>query len=488
MIHSILTLGLSQVVTWVGSAALAIFLPRLLGDVSLGKLAFAFALVHLVGLLADLGSATYLTREIARNPSAARELTFSALALRIPLSLVAMLIAVSIGFLGDFDDITRKVVLIMCLSILLESMTTTILAALQGVHDMRTLAITSTVTKTVYAGLAVLALLSGAGPVKVAMGAIVSHLVGLGIAALALRRTLPLRPTVSTRLWKPILLGGLPFFVWQASHAIYAEIDTVLLAVMTRDSVVGWYSAAYRIVTIPAFVATIVMTVMFPVLSAAAAERDQFSLIARRALHYVAVFTLPMGLGIMALAPQIIAMFNYPASFDNSIAPMAILAPHLPLAALGTILATVLNTRDRHRAWAMTGVGAALVNPALNVVLIPMSEQTWSNGAIGAAIATTLTEVYLIVMAVMLLPRGVFDRGTVISMLRCGAAATVMLGPVWMLRDLPIVVPILAGAGTHIAACFAVGAITLADLRELNANVIRPRLRHAVPTPVGGTT
>src|SRR4051794_14820554 len=65
-IRGFFTLGVGQVLSWIGAIALTVVLPRQLDDVNLGKFAFAMAFTQLVGLVADLGTPTYLTKELAR--------------------------------------------------------------------------------------------------------------------------------------------------------------------------------------------------------------------------------------------------------------------------------------------------------------------------------------------------------------------------------------------------------------------------------------
>ncbi|MBO0686792.1 MAG: hypothetical protein J2P45_26900, partial [Candidatus Dormibacteraeota bacterium] len=104
---SIFQFGASQAASWVGAGVLAVMLPRLLGDQNLGRLGFGLGLVTLVGLLANLGTATYLVKEVARRPERAAELTVNALAMRVPLTLVAAGVAVAVVTVSSHDQVTR---------------------------------------------------------------------------------------------------------------------------------------------------------------------------------------------------------------------------------------------------------------------------------------------------------------------------------------------------------------------------------------------
>jgi O-antigen/teichoic acid export membrane protein len=473
LIRSVFQLSLAQGLTWIGGAALAILLPRFLGDVNLGKYTLAFALTTLIGLAADLGVATYLTREVARDPSRAARLTTATLAIRVPLSLAAAAVAIVFAHIVGYDELTRGVLYVLSAGIVVNAISGVVFGSLQGLQQMKIMAITNILSKVGYAALAAALLFGGAGPFELASGYVIVSLLVLGIAIMVLLRHV--RPTleIDPKLCWAVLIGGLPFFVWQAALLIYGQIDTILLSFLASDAVVGWYAAAYRIVMIPVFMPTIIVTVVFPALSAAVSDHKSFNAIARRAVHGSALVSIPMALGIMLLPDKIIQLLGYPETFNNSTLPLILLAPHLPVAAIDVMIGTVLNTRDKQRQWALTAVGAACLNPLLNVFAIPMSQSLMGNGAIGAAAVTTITEVFMMVVGLRLLPAGVFNRSTVVDVVKFLAAGIAMSGVVFLTRDLPIVVPVVLGAVVYFGACLAIGAVSLGELNQARQHLVQ---------------
>ena len=108
LIRGILALSVSNVVSWVGAALLALLIPRYLGDVDLGKLTFVGTLVNVIGLVADLGGATYLTKAVSRDPARAGALTITALVTRLPLILVAVIAIVATVHLSKHDPVRSR--------------------------------------------------------------------------------------------------------------------------------------------------------------------------------------------------------------------------------------------------------------------------------------------------------------------------------------------------------------------------------------------
>jgi O-antigen/teichoic acid export membrane protein len=473
LIRSIFALGIAQVLTWAAGAFLTILLPKYLGDAGLGKFATAFAFVGLLGLLADLGTAAYLTKEVARNPDRAPKLTANALAVKLPLSLLAAaVVAISVNLVG-YDELTRNISYVLCAGILLEAVSGVMLGSLQGLQQMKALAISSVIIKVGYSAFAAGLLILGAGAFEVAVASVSSLALGLSVNLFLLVKRVRIRASVDWVTWNAVLFGGLPFFVWQAALVVYGQIDMVLLSFLTRDVVVGWYAAAYRIVMIPVFVPTVIITAIYPALSANSKNPAAFNQIARRAVHAVMLMTIPMAIGIMLLADKMVQFFDYPAGFNNSIPLILLLAPHVPLAGVDVIIGTALATRDKQRQWAITGIVAAILNPLFNVLFIPVFQSMFGNGALAAAAITTLTEVSMLIVGLRLLPAGVFNRNTAVEAVKFLTAGLVMaLAVVWT-RELPLAVPIVLGGCVYAAACLALGVVSRGDLEQVRLHLVR---------------
>jgi O-antigen/teichoic acid export membrane protein len=481
LIRSVFMLGSAQMVTWIGSAALTVLLPQYLGDANLGKLTLAMALTQLLGLITDLGATSYLTKEVARTPERAASLTLNLLAMRIPLGIAAGTITIVVAHTAGYDNDTRAIVYVLTAGILVTALSNLIVATLQGLQRMKVLALCSIMNKVGYAGLAILFLLFGGGAFWVSVAWVAMGVAVLVVSSIVLLRHVKFSLQLDYSIWRGLFLAGLPFFVWQAALLVYGQVDTVLLSFLTRDAVVGWYAAAYRIVMIPVFIPTILVTVIFPALSAAASNAPAFNAIARRAVHVVALVSIPMAFGIMLLPEQIIHLMNYPAGFSNSVLPLVLLAPHLPLAAIDVMIGTVLNTRDRQRQWAMTGIAAAILNPLLNLVAIPYAQATFDNGAVGAAAITTFTEVFMLVVGLRLLPKGIFGWATLTDVLKCLAAGLAMGGVVVLTRDAAIAVPILLGGLVYAGTCLAIGAVSLGDVQQIKGYLLQRQTAQQAP-------
>jgi O-antigen/teichoic acid export membrane protein len=265
-----------------------------------------------------------------------------------------------------------------------------------------------------------------------------------------------------------VFLGGLPFALWQAALLIYGQVDILLISVMAHEEAVGWYSAAYQLISIPIFLPFIISSALFPLLSRLAhSDRPAFIAITRRSINLMVAALTPLAIGAALLSPAIIDLLGYPDEFKKSIPLIAILALHIPSAAVGTFLGGCLSALDRQHRFAMVAVAAAVLNPALNVGAIPLTDRLFDNPAIGAAATTDLTELFMLCAGIWLLPKGVLGQGEVKNLALCLLAAALMSAVVWPLRDGSFIVSVVAGAIVYCSAVFVLGVIKKDELQEL---------------------
>jgi O-antigen/teichoic acid export membrane protein len=346
---------------------------------------------------------------------------------------------------------------------------------LQGMERMRSVALADALSKSLLLVLVAVFLFQGYGVFGVAAAYIISDVFSIAWQFVALRRSGGLSGPIEFKVWRSLVVGGAPFLIWEAALLTYARVDVLILAFFAHDAVLGWYHAAYRLISIPLFVPAVLMTAVFPALSATAKDHAVFNTIARRAVHIAALTTIPMSLGLIVLADQIIVLLGYPEGFQNSVVPIMALAVSLPLVALNMIVGSALNAQDRQRQWALTGVAAAVLNPTLNLIAIPYTQATFGNGAIGAAMVTSLTEVFMFVVGQFLLPRGVLNTATAVGVLKCVAVGLVMAAAVWLGRGLPVLVTISLGAMVYAAGSLLLGTVTLHDLSRVRTHLASRR-------------
>lgn len=469
--RNILALLVNQVGTWSVTLVLALVVPPYLGAARYGLFTFVSSYASLFALGMSLGTGTYLTWRIAREPEMAGRLTLNTLLLQLPLALVSSLAALIVLPLLDRDRLVLELAVIVLVSTTLSALTNTCVAALGGFQIMRVPAQLALAASALTAALMIAGVILHADLPFLATTGLIGQGFGLAVNLIYVQRKMSMRLRPDVRLWPIIVRGGLPFFAWSAALLVYGQIDISMLKVMVGDAEVGWYALAYRIISIPIFLPTIVVGAMLPAL---ASERDpaspRFRELTSRCIRLVAVVGIPACAGTVMLAGSIMRLLHYPASFNQASPLVAILALHMPVVALDMVLGTVLIAVGRQNAWTAVGIIAAIFNPLVNLWAIPYTQHLYGNGAMGASAVTVVTELLMLVGALILRPRTVFTGSDAFYILRCVVAAGVMVPAVWGLASqtwIGVVPAVGYGILIYAMAAYTLQIVSNDDLKGL---------------------
>jgi O-antigen/teichoic acid export membrane protein len=467
--RNIIWLFMTQAATWMVSILLLVVAPAKLDPDGFGQLQLATAFVGFFVLIGSLGSSPYIVKEVARDPGVVGPLVHSAIQLKLVLgtilSVLAMALAVAIGY----SETIIALIAIGCVGMILALLNEVIAAGLSGLERMAGVAgwqAAQTYLATL-AGIAVLmtsgSLLAFAATTALAwMLPVVANYITLRRHVIASK--VPPRRRIP---WKPMIVGGAPLVALTVLNLIYGTIDIPLLGWVSGAEIVGFYALAYRWVSMPIFIVTIVVTAFFPKMSAMATkDADAFASLTNRALRLVVFITIPASVGMILVSADLLDLL-YGDQYDESAKLMQILSIHIPLAAVDTVLATALIAIDQHRRYIYVSAAAAFLNPPLALLAISVTQDRFGNGAIGAAAITVCTELFIMVLAIRMRPKGVIDASTVGFTARCSIAAAAMVVPVVALWDLGLFLKIGAGGATFAAVSLALGTVSAERVRRV---------------------
>jgi len=148
------------------------------------------------------------------------------------------------------------------------------------------------------------------------------------------------------------------------------------------------------------------------------------------------------------------------------------------------MLSQVLIAADKQAAWTKTLVVASIVNPALNIVLIPYFHNRFGNGALGAAICMLLTELLVVAIGAWI-ARRYLSRRIGGRFLRAALVTVIMAGAVVLTGPLGVVVQIITGLVVFGALSWPAGLVRAQELGELDRLAQRipfwSRLREVLP-------
>jgi O-antigen/teichoic acid export membrane protein len=468
---NILWLFVSQILTWMISLVLIILAPNRLGASDYGKFQFAVAFVGFFLLVGLLGTATLIIKTVSRTPDLLASYVYNTLVMKVVLGLTLSGVAIAAGWALGYPPKAVELIAVGTIGLVIALLNDTLVAALTGLQRMARPAAWGVVQEYVSAGVALVVLGLRFGVVAFAASFAVGATVSMVANARAVWPLLQGHGKFDVGACVRIARAGVPLMALSGLILLYGTIDIPLLQSLTNSETVGRYALAYTWVGIPVFISTIVVTAFFPSLSALAVKAtEEFGKLANRALCLVFLVSVPASGGLIFVAHDLMRLI-YNRDYQGSALLMQILAAHIPLAALSSVLGATLIASDRQNKFLVVAGIAAVSNPPLTVLAIKLAVRWCHNGAIGAAIVTVLTEMFIICGVVRLRRPGVLDRHTASFGARCLLASVAFMPILWIARDANILVKVALGATIYTAASFALRTISISQLRRAGAQL-----------------
>lgn len=446
---------MSQPLTWALSLAFTVLVPRNVGPAEWGEWGVAWAIGLVARACLDLGLNMVLLKEVARRPEDAARQLGTAIALRVIAAPVLVLGMLVFAGLAGYPMHTRAIVLLVSFTLAVGYVGTPLVYGLQAFEQMHVPAIAGVLTNFLMVAGAVLLLKGLAlGVVSIALVVLVANLAGVALQVVWLRRTVAVRLVFDVAAMRRMVRAGLPFYAGTLFFTVYVWVDAVMLSLLASKTEVGWYSAAVQVIAALGFLPYAVTTAVLPALArsfhtdAAASEG-----LASRSFLFVTALGLPMSIGLALVGPNLIATL-FGAWFAPAGVTLAVLALTLVPVYVATLVNGFIVAADRQLQWTLVMGAMCVVNPLLNIVLIPYFHAHGGNASVGSALSLLATDALTGAMAVVLLPQSL--RQAVAHVLprvgRAAVAAGAMGLVVWPLRDAFVAIPIAAGVAVFVAA------------------------------------
>ena len=191
------------------------------------------------------------------------------------------------------------------------------------------------------------------------------------------------------------LKGGLIYFVPTIATSVYTMLDKSMIGWITKTAYEnGYYEQAYKIVQMVLVVVTSLRTVTLPRVVRLYDEKNDYELrsIIDGTIRFAIGISLPMAVGIIMVAPQLIPLF-LGEGYEKSIVIVRVLAFLIVVVGLSNLVSgQCLTAMDKQKQANICVITGAVVNFVMNLILIP------NCGALGAAIATVAAETLIVIM------------------------------------------------------------------------------------------
>ena len=178
-------------------------------------------------------------------------------------------------------------------------------------------------------------------------------------------------------------------FIPQIAIQVYTLLDkTMVGAIISDKSEVGYYDQGQKIIKILLAVITSLGTVMLPRIANtySRGEKEEITRYMKKSFNMVFLLAFPMIFGIIAVSKAFVPIF-FGQGYDKVVILINVISPIILLIGLSNVTGTqYLLPIKRQKEFTTSVICGAVVNFILNSCLI------WKYGAIGASIGTVIAE------------------------------------------------------------------------------------------------
>lgn len=427
-----------------------VVIARGLGRIDYGAVSIGIAILTTTSLVTILGLHVGVSRYLPRFDSEKRRrgVLLSAFQMGLPLP-----VAVGLGVAAfaptiatvAFDDPTiAPVIRVFGLAIPFAATVRLAIGGIRGVKRSLPKVYVDHVTLPVARfGFAAVALALGFAAVGIAWAYLLAYAVTAAVSIYFLaRHTNVLSRTRATSMHRPLLVFSLPLVVTSATNLVLSDIDIFILGYFWNAASVGVYNVVYPMAQIISTPINAFTYLFLPIIAGlhADSEREQMDHVYSVGTKWLFMLTFPAFVLLLTF-PEVAISVTFGAEYVDGAAALSILAIGFTIHTVAGFNSSALTAIGRTELVVYDNVFAAVLNVALNFLLIP------EFSFIGAAVATTISYVALNFLYSYHLYRetGIHPYSRTIGRLATGGVA---LGSGFLLvtRSYELTVPAVAGA------------------------------------------
>ncbi|MBM3673538.1 MAG: flippase [Actinobacteria bacterium] len=446
---------------WVGS----IIVVRQLTLDQFGRLTTIFAVLGIVGFVADLRLSRIVLRDVisAEHDEAGR-IVGSYVGLRLVIGLVSYVIAMAWVLVVGYPSDVVVGTAVAGLNLIVLSVAFGIVLLFEARLWLRPLAAGNVFGQVIQFGMTVAIAASGVASILWFSGVVVAN----GVAVLlwvfvVARRSVRLQLGFDAAQWWVWMREAAPLALGAALDTVYFRIDIVMLSMLDTDRAVAIYGVAYKfsdlLGAVPLAVAIPALTMM---IAAWPHDPARFRGTFRHALILLTVAAMGACAGFLVFAEPLVSIL-YGERYEVAADAARLLVVGQSLHFFTLLAFSTLVAVGRNRLYPIAMLAGVALNVGLNVALIP--EYSY----LGSGWATVVTESMVLVVLGLGVARIPGIRPfPVVAMAKCALAGVLAAGVGWALfLVIPWYVAAAVAASTYLAAVHVLAVNGPGGLRAL---------------------
>ncbi len=444
-----------------------LFLARIMMPDLTGQYFLAVSITVIFTVTADMGITPVVIREVAKTPTKAKDLLRHALALKIPLILIAMIAATFTGAALGYDPSLQRLITFATLVLGLDAIHLLFYGVLRGFQQLKFEGV------GVFAGMVTTGTLGGLvlwlSPsltlliIALIMGSVVNVAVS-GYKIVSVLGWSVLQPQYDRAdIWW-IIKTALPFALASIFVKVYSYIDSIFISKFLDTTAVGIYALAYKLTYAFQFLPLAFVAALYPSMSALVGKHPaELKRIFNKAIWYMAILSAPIVMGVWAIAPELVQLAggDYTASV---IVLQTLIFVLLPIF-LDFPIGSLLNAADRQSTkTAIMGV-TMIINVVLNWILIPQV------GVLGATYAALASFTFMFLAGLYFVPQIIpdFSFGRFIRPIITTYASAALMAIIvfWLKPAVGWIAVIPVGAIVYVLSLWLTRSIAKEDLLQI---------------------
>lgn len=362
---------------------LVIYAARNLGAEGWGIFSYTLSVASLLMIFTDVGIDNLITREISQKKENYKMFTSAALLIKGVILVISTALVIFVGPVISTIPAASNLFTVIAIILLTDAIRGNGFAINRTTDEMEKETLIKIVMNAIIFGLGFFLVRADPTPMSLAISYAVGGIIGtvliLGIVKNIISEFMV---KVDKKTIKSVLKTVFPFTIIAVVGTILANTDVFMLGLWKTPKDIGVYVAVQRFYQFIAVVPAMITTATLPLISQLAnRDNEKLKKIVEKILTIFMIIIIPMTLGGMILAQQII-LLTFGAGYMQAI-PVLQIVLLMALAAFPTLVfVNTVFVYDKQQKLILVNIFGVLVNVALNFILIPKL------GTTGAALAT----------------------------------------------------------------------------------------------------
>lgn len=376
------------------------YVCRVIEADGVGQVNFFQSIIRYISLFTCLGIPMYAIREIARDRNDVMKMNRTATEILLLHSILTFIGYAIVAILClTVPQIQVNIPLFLILSLTIFFTAIGCEWFYQGIEDFKYITIRGIIIKTISAILLFVFVKDKADLLYYGCYTVLGVLGGNIFNFLRLRKYIHCENIIFSELdikrhVKPVL----KVFSFSVVTSIYLQLNTVLLGFLKNTLVVGYFTAATRVMQMLLMMSSCLGSVMMPRASHLIAENkeSEFKNLIQKSYDFTLAIAMPMTVALIFCAPSLINTLCG-EKFEASILPSQIISPIILMVAISNVFGIqVLFPKGKINIVTLCcGIGA-VIDLILNLCLIPFFSYIGTSIAyLGAEVATTVSMYFI---------------------------------------------------------------------------------------------